>query len=349
MTMSLDAIRSMPKAEVHVHLEGVFEVDELVRLAKLDRVPLPKPREELFAMASLQELLDLLDWIGELYSTHERLSRLAYRFAEQEAESGARYADLLVSPIHWKPWYGNLAGFLAAIDAGLTEAEQDGLPPTGLCVSLSRSMSASQAREIVDLILELSHPRIVALSIDGNEQLSGRVSERFREAFELAAAAGLSRAVHAGESSGPEGVWDAIDVLGADRVDHGVRSIEDPRLVQELASRKVPLDVCPGSNIVTRLYADRKSHPLDALRVAGVPVSINRDSGIMGTERLTLETEYQKSGQAYEWDDSVLTEIARTSITACFCDPHTRDEMLRELDDFERETAGVPPRSGPAS
>ncbi|WP_407926628.1 adenosine deaminase family protein, partial [Caenimonas soli] len=115
----------------------------------------------------------------------------------------------------------------------------------------------------------------MALSIDGNEAAAGRTGPRFAEAFRRAGGAGLRRTVHAGESSGPEGVRDAIELLGADRIDHGVRAIEDPGLVELLVDRQIPLGICPTSNLTLGVYPSIEDHPIDRLRRAGVAVSIN--------------------------------------------------------------------------
>jgi adenosine deaminase len=140
----------------------------------------------------------------------------------------------------------------------------------------------------------------------------------------------LHRTVHAGESSGPDGVRDALEYLYAERIDHGIRAIDDPVLVAELAHRHVPLNVCPGSNVQLGLYPDRQSHPLDALRQAGVPVSINTDDpGLMG---LDLVAEYAATARAYDWDTAVVRAIARTSIEASFAHADLRRRLLAALD-----------------
>jgi adenosine deaminase len=197
-------------------------------------------------------------------------------------------------------------------------------------VSLLRQQSAAEALELVDWLLERSHPRVVALSIDGDEAAAGRSGPRFAAAFGRAAERGLHRTVHAGESSGPDGVRDALELLQAERIDHGVRAIESPGLVRELAERHIPLDVCPGSNVQLGLYPDRSSHPLDALRRAGVPVSINTDDPAL--MRTSLVAEYAATARAYGWSMDVLREVARTSIEASFCNPDPRRRLLAAVD-----------------
>jgi adenosine deaminase len=260
------AMRTLPKAEVHVHLEGCFEADTLATWARQSGTPLPRPPERLFQFDGLADFLQFLDWACGLAATPDRLAELSYQYCGRLAANGGGYADIIVNPTHWHAWHGRLGAMLDAIDAGFTAAEQDGLPPVGLCISLLRTQTAQQAAELVDALIDLRHPRVVALSIDGNEAAVGRTGPRFAEAFRRAGAAGLRRTVHAGESSGPDGVRDAITLLGADRIDHGVRAIDDPSLVALLAERQIALGVCPTSNLVLGVYPSIEAHPVELLR-----------------------------------------------------------------------------------
>jgi adenosine deaminase len=277
----IDRLCSLPKAEVHAHLEGCFQPTVLEQWATQAGVPMPRPRDRLLHFEGLADFLHFLDWACALASTSERLAELSYGYCQRLADSGAGYADVIVNPTHWTAWRGRLPEMIDAIDAGFAAAEQDGLPPVGLCVSLLRTQSSNAAAELVDLLVALRHPRVVALSIDGNEAAAGRTGPRFAQAFKRAGAAGMRRTVHAGESSGPEGVRDAIELLGADRIDHGVRAIEDPDLVGLLADRRVPLGICPTSNLRLGVYESLEDHPIDRLRRAGVIVSINTDDPVL--------------------------------------------------------------------
>jgi adenosine deaminase len=277
----------------------------------------------------------LLYWGCSLVRTEEHVAQAAYRMAQWEHRSGVRYADIIVNPTHWPAWHGRTVAFLAAMDTGFTRAEADGLTATGMCVSLLRQQSADEAAELVELLIDQRPPRVVALSIDGNEAAAGRTGTRFAQAFAAAGAAGLHRTVHAGESSGPEGVWDAIDLLGAERIDHGVRAIEDPVLVAALAERGIPLGICPTSNVMLGVYPNYREHPLEQLRQARVPVSVNTDDpALIGTR---LEWEYARIGGAAGWGVADYIEVARTSITAAFCDDETRTHLLSELDAFRTD------------
>ena len=326
---SLARIRALPKAEVHAHLEGCFDPAVLEQWAAQARVAMPRPRDQLLQFEGLADFLHFLDWACGLASTRERLAALSYGYSRRLADSGAGYGDVIVNPTHWTAWHGRLPAMIDAIDAGLAEAEQDGLPPVGLCVSLLRTQSADAAAELADALIALRHPRVVALSIDGNEAAAGRTGPRFAEAFRRAGAAGLRRTVHAGESSGPEGVRDAIELLGADRIDHGVRAIEDPELVALLADRRIPLGVCPTSNLKLGVYAAIVAHPIDRLRRAGVVVSLNTDDPVL--LGASLEGEYALCSQAFGWSDEDLRALARNSIDASFADADVKARLLEAL------------------
>lgn len=322
-------LTALPKAEVHVHLEGTFEPKTLVRWAREAGVPMPRPRERLFDFQGLADFLEFLDWACGLANTPERMAALARNFCERLARDGTGYADLIFNPTHWAAWHGRLRPMLDALDAGFREAEQDGLPPVGLCVSLLRAQTASQAAELVEALVAWRHPRVVALSVDGDEATSGRTGPRFADAFRRAEAAGLRRTVHAGESSGPQGVRDALQLLHADRIDHGVRAIEDPALVAELADKRVCLGVCPSSNLVLKVYPSFDEHPVERLRQAGVRVSINTDDPSL--LRTTLPREYALCRAHYGWSDDIVREVAATSIAASFANDDVKARLRQQL------------------
>ena len=328
---ALDAsrLKALPKAEVHLHLEGCFEAATIAQWARAEGVPLPRAEADLFRFSGLADFLGFLDLACGLARTADRLVELSYGLSQRLADNGTGYADVIFNPTHWHAWHGRLGPMLQALDAGFRAAEQDGLPSVGLCVSLLRTQSADAAIELVQTLTEMRHPRVVALSVDGNEATAGRTGPRFAEAFRSAGAAGLRRTVHAGESSGPEGVWDAVQLLGADRIDHGVRAVDDPVLVQMLAERQIPLGVCPTSNLVLGVYPSMQEHPMERLRLAGVRVSVNTDDpALLGT---SLVDEYQRCQQAFNWTEDTVRAVALTSIEASFAPAELKAKLRQDL------------------
>ncbi len=325
-------MKSLPKAEVHLHLEGCFEAATIAQWAKTEGLALPRPQEDLFKFSGLADFLGFLDLACGLACTTERLVALSYGLCQRLADNGTGYADVIFNPTHWHAWHGQLGAMLDAMDAGFRAAEQDGLPSVGACVSLLRTQSADEAIELVDALRALRHPRVVALSVDGNEATAGRTGPRFAEAFRRAGDAGLRRTVHAGESSGPEGVWDAVNLLGADRIDHGVRAIEDAALVRMLADRQIPLGICPTSNLVLGVYPSILDHPIERLRSAGVRVSVNTDDpALLGA---SLIGEYALCRRTFGWTDAMTKLVAQTSIDASFANVDVKAQLLAALKDW---------------
>ncbi len=325
----LTSLRVLAKAEVHVHLEGAFDPVTLEKWAAEVGVPMPRPRERLFEFRGLADFLHFLDWACGLVNSAERLAEMAYGFSRRLAGDGTGYADVIINPTHWGAWHSKTRAMIDALDQGFAAAEQDGLPQVGLCISLLRTQTADEAAELVDLLVDCRHPRVVALSIDGNEAAAGRTGPRFSEAFRRAGAVGLRRTVHAGESSGPEGVRDAIELLGADRIDHGVRAIEDESVIALLAERRIPLGICPTSNLTLKVYPSMAAHPIERLRLAGVRVSVNSDDpGLLETD---LPAEYQIASSAFGWTDDIVREVALTSIDASFANADTKARLKSDL------------------
>jgi adenosine deaminase len=194
---------------------------------------------------------------------------------------------------------------------------------------LLRTQSGDEAIELVDALSTMCHPRVVALSVDGNEATAGRTGPRFADAFRRAGENGLRRTVHAGESSGPEGVWDAVNLLGADRIDHGIRAIEDSALVCMLADRQIPLGICPTSNLVLGVYPSIQEHPVEKLRAAGVRVSVNTDDpALLGA---SLVGEYALCRKTFGWTDEMTKSVAQTSINASFASAEVKTQLLEAL------------------
>jgi adenosine deaminase len=319
----------LPKAEVHLHLEGCFEAQTIAQWAKTEGLALPRPQEDLFKFSGLADFLGFLDLACGLASTTQRLVELSYGLSQRLGDNGTGYADVIFNPTHWHAWHGRLGAMLDAMDEGFKAAEQDGLPSVGLCVSLLRTQSGDEAIELVDALRTLRHPRVVALSVDGNEATAGRTGPRFAEAFRRAGENGLRRTVHAGESSGPEGVWDAVNLLGADRIDHGVRAIEDSTLVCMLADRQIPLGICPTSNVVLGVYPSIQDHPIEKLRAAGVRVSVNTDDpALLGA---SLVGEYALCRHTFGWTDAITKSVAQTSIDASFASADVKMKLSEEL------------------
>lgn len=313
-------LRRLPKAEVHIHLEGC------VPLGVIGLVPADAK------FGDLATFLGFLDRSCGLVTDATQLRAVAAGIVERAATNGVGHVDVIVNPSHWPSWRGRLAEMLAALDRGFCEAEQTAAVTVAVCVSLLRTQAPAEAESLVDWLVEHRCRRVVGLSIDGDEAAAGASSRRFARLFERARIAGFRTCAHAGESSGPDGVRDALDLLHAERIDHGVRAVEDRALVVELAQRGTPLDICPTSNVRLGVVESFSAHPLEPMRQAGVAISINTDDPLLfGCD---VVGEYERCATTFGWDRAVAGVVASTSIDACFATDERRAELRRGLDAF---------------
>jgi adenosine deaminase len=305
---------------VHVHIEGCIP-PETIGLG-----------DDAFTFADLAGFLDYLDRSCRLVTEAAQLEQIAYGLVARAAAGGVRHVDAIFNPEHWPAWWDRLDRYVAALDAGLAAGEADHDVTSGLCLSLKRTQAPSRSVELVDWLLEHRPERIVALSVDGNEAAAGRTAERFAPLYERARAAGLRTCAHAGESSAADGVRDAVEVLGAERIDHGIRAVEDAAVVDLLARRAVPLDVCPTSNVRLGVVPGLAEHPVERLRTAGVRVSLNTDDPLLfGTD---VVGEYVRAAETFGWGRAEVADMARTSIEASFAREDRRRELSREFEAF---------------
>lgn len=324
----------LPKIELHVHLESTMPGELLERFAAEQGRSLPRPAAELYHCSAedLSDFLSFLDKICSYVGTQADLAEVAERFSRESRRENILYAETILNPNHWPQF--TVPQIIAAVTEGFNRGQAAGGADCRFTLSLSRTQTAGEAMTLVEEMIRCRTPRLVGLSIDGNEALAGRTGERFAPAFAAAGAAGFGRTVHAGESSGPEGVRDALDLLGADRLDHGVRGAEDPALLERLAAERVPLNVCLTSNL-TLLYREAAEHPLKRLLDAGAVVTLNRDDPTF-LGGLTLTEELRRAAEFAGMSRAALVECQMAAARAAFCGPAERAALLQTLEEFSR-------------
>ena len=327
---TLEQIQRMPKLELHIHLEGTFDPETVCLLAEMQGISLPRPRQHLFVFSGLSDFLDLLDWICSLVQNRETAQQIAYRHAKYAQEQGILYTEIIVNPSHWKNI--RTGELLTGVLEGFDQAGADGLPDCRLLVSLRREQDTASARRTIEWILSHRHPRLVGVSVDGNEACSQDSNQRFAPLLARAAEAGLGIAVHAGESSGPEGVQEALELLGAKRIDHGVRAVEDLKLLERLLRERIPLNICYTSNVAGGLYTPG-NHPLGELYSRGISVTVNTDDPQL--LRVSLSQELQRVAEQYHWKIEELLKLQYYAVDAAFCTEERRSELLSRLHQFE--------------
>lgn len=324
-------MKSLPKVELHLHLEGAAPPAFIRGLAseKCEDVSQIFGEDGAYRYADFWEFLRVYEAATSVLGTPEDYRRLTLAVLEESAASGVVYSEVFLSPdfcggrdvAAWRE-------YLAAIREAADEAEgKDGILLRGI-VTCIRHFGPEKARETAVAAAETAGDWVVGFGIAGDETV-GRLSD-FAWAFDCAREAGLKLTAHAGEWGGPESVRDALDALGVSRIGHGVRAIENLALVDRLAEDGIVLEVCPGSNVALGLYPDWSSHPIERLRERGIKVTISTDDPPFF--HTTMTKEYERLADTFGWDEGDFREIAHTSAEAAFCDDVTRDRILKKME-----------------
>jgi aminodeoxyfutalosine deaminase len=272
--------------------------------------------------------------IVDLVRTPEDVEHLTYEIAREMGALRIRYAELTATP-----YTSLLAGipgeaFCEAIEDARVRAERDFGVVLRWCFDIPGEFGVPAAEETIRIATEVAPDGLITFGLGGPE--IGVAREQFRPAFERARAAGLHSAPHAGETTGPETVWDAITLLGAERIGHGVSSARDPSLLAYLAEHDIALEVCPTSNVATQAVASLADHPLPRFREAGVPVTINSDDPPMfGTN---LNREYAVAAELLELDQTGVADLARTAVRVSFADDATKTALLAEINEYTTDS-----------
>jgi adenosine deaminase len=325
---------SIPKAELHLHIEGTLEPELAFALAARNGIELPyATTEELrraYSFSDLQSFLDLYYALMAVLRTEQDFADLADAYLARAAEQGVRHAEIFFDPqAHTARGIGIgtvIEGMARALDGS---EERHGIS-TRLIMCFLRDESAESAMEI----FEAARPffgRISAVGLDSAEV--GNPPSKFREVYAAAAEAGLHRVAHAGEEGPPAYIWEALDLLGVERVDHGIRCMEDPALVERLVRDQVPLTVCPLSNVRLRCVDTLAEHPLPAMLDAGLLVTVNSDDpayfgGYAGDN-------FDAVRDALPLDADALRTLARNSFRAAFLDDAAREAYLAEVEAYD--------------
>lgn len=326
-----DFIAGLPKAELHVHHVGSASMRIVQELA--ERHPGTVPSDEA-ALRAFYEFRDFAHFIEvylavvALIRTPDDVRYLTYEVARELATTQAvRYAELTCTP-----YTSVLAGiaiedYTAAIEDARVSAERDFGLVLRWIYDVPGESGIPAADATLSYALEHRTDALVGFGLGGPE--IGVPRPQFAPHFDAARAAGLHSVPHAGETTGPETVWDALRVLGAERIGHGTSAAADPALLAHLAERAIPLEVCPSSNIATRAVAALDEHPLARFVEAGVVVTINSDDPPMfGT---TLNREYEIAADLLDLDEHGLSDLAQAGVAASFAPPEVKARLHEEI------------------
>lgn len=330
---SINYIQQLPKIELHVHLESTIDGEKLERYARNQGKQLPRPWKDIYHCSAddLSNFLEFLDSICSMVGSLEELKEIAYDFSIRSGKENIIYAEAILNPTHWPQF--SVEEIIGALTEGFDFGAGDGGTDCHFTLSLSRNQSLNEALELVTIMTDYRTPRLAGLSIDGNEALTGRTGEKFEPAFQKAKQAGFGITVHAGESSGPEGVFDALDFLHADRLDHGIRAAEDKELTERLVREQVPLNLCLTSNL-TLIYSNRSEYPLRLLWDEGVRITLSRDDPTFLNLTLTEELARCKAFAHFSNGDILQTQYY--AVDAAFCNTEAKIQLRATLDAFSK-------------
>ncbi|WP_283138311.1 adenosine deaminase [Rhizohabitans arisaemae] len=333
--MTIDEfIRALPKVELHVHLVGSASVPTVLELSR--RHPgsgVPTTEEELRAFYTFRDFphfAQVYKAVNALVREPEDLHILVTGLARDLGEQGARYVELQVTPYSHR-----VVGMPArAVTEALDLAARRSAEEYGVRVAYIFDVPGECGAEAAEMTLEHVHKEppatLVGFGVGGIEQARPAYRDVLRDVFAAARAIGLHSVPHAGEMTGPETIWEAVEGLGAERIGHGVNCLADPRLIAHLRETQLPLEVCPTSNVCTGQVARIEDHPLPRLLAEGLYVTLNSDDPPMfGT---TLSREYQVAAHVFGLGKAELAGLARNAVNASYLDAPTKRQLLTEID-----------------
>ncbi|MFI2435036.1 adenosine deaminase [Streptomyces sp. NPDC018693] len=329
-------IAGLPKAELHVHHVGSASpriVSELAARHPDSKVPTdPEALADYFSFTDFAHFIDVYLSVVDLIRTPEDVRLLTFEVARELARQQVRYTELTITPYSSTRRGIDARAFMDAIEDARKAAEAEFGTVLRWCFDIPGEAGLEAAEETVRLATDdrLRPEGLVSFGLGGPE--IGVPRPQFKPYFDRAIAAGLRSVPHAGETTGPQTVWDALTHLGAERIGHGTSSAGDEKLLAHLAEHRIALEVCPTSNIATRAVRTLDEHPLTDFVEAGVLVTVNSDDPPMfGTD---LNNEYAVAARLLDLDERGLADLAKNAVDASFLDEPGKARIRAEIDTY---------------
>lgn len=333
MTDLLAFIERLPKAELHVHIEGTLEPELLFALAERNGIALPYASVEALRAAysfnNLQEFLDLYYQGAQVLIARQDFYDLTMAYLKRAHADCVLHTEIFFDPQTHTERGIAFGTVLEGITAALSDAERDLGITSQLILCFLRHLSEEDAFATYDMALPY-RDRITGFGLDSSEK--GHPPSKFERIFARVRADGFKVVAHAGEEGPPEYVRDALDLLKVDRIDHGNRALEDAGLVERLAREAMPLTVCPLSNLSLAVVKDLADHPLRQMLDAGLVATLNSDDPAYFGGYVNQNFRQTQSALNLSRDD--LAQLARNSLTASFASPERKAELIAELDAY---------------
>jgi adenosine deaminase len=328
-------IAGLPKAELHVHHVGSASPRIVAELAARHEGSSPVPADpdllaDYFTFTDFGHFIDVYLSVVDLIRDVQDIWTLTYEIARDMAAQQIRYAELTLTP------YSSIVRGIAAqayceaIEDARRRAAADHGVQLQWCFDIPGEAGLPSAELTLEVALRLRPDGLISFGLGGPEL--GVPRAQFAPYFDQARAAGLHSVPHAGESTGPESIWDSLTYLGAERIGHGIAAAHDERLMEHLRVNQITLEVCPTSNVRTRSVPAMAEHPLPRLVAAGVPVTINSDDPPMFST--TLNNEYAIAAELLALDKLGVAELSRAAVQASFMDVAGKATLLADIDDY---------------
>ena len=334
-TLTREDLHAWPKAELHCHLDGSMRLETMLELArtqgKTDVLPAPSVeglRDELRAVEESDSLEAYLAWFQyaiPLLQTTDALSRTAYELAADNAAENVRYLEVRYSPILHVEEGLTLEQVNDAVLSGLARAEQDLDITTSLIICGLRDRFESASMRLAEMAVEYKHEGIVAFDLAGGE--AGNPPKGHLHAFYHARNNLLNLTIHAGEAWGPDSIRQALFYCGAHRIGHGISLRKDPELMQYFADHRIPLEICPSSNVHTQAVPSLEAHPIETYVRSNIPVTVNTDNRLFS--RTSVTEELWRVYQHCNLTAEELREIALNGFRYSFLPYEQKQSLLR--------------------
>ena len=326
-------IAGLPKAEIHVHHVGSASPRIVAELAARHPGTVPSDLDALrdfYRFRDFAHFVEVYLAVVDLIRDPEDVRLLTYEVAHEMAAQNVRYAELTLTP-----YTSVLAGvpieaYVEAVEDARVAAERDHGIRLRWIYDIPGESGLPAAEATATYALEHAPDSLIGFGLGGPE--IGVDRPQFADVFGRARAAGLHSVPHAGETTGPQTIWDALEHLGAERIGHGTSAVQDPRLIEHLVEHQIPLEVCPTSNIATRAVATLDEHPIKAMYDAGVFVTLNSDDPPMfGT---TLTREYEIAAGLLDLDEAGVAHLATNAVRASFLPDDDKAELAGEISGY---------------
>jgi adenosine deaminase len=322
------ALTTLPKAHLHVHLENAVRWSTVVEIGQANGVAVPHHLVDgRYRFDGFADFFDQNHLVRSCLRRPEDFRRIALEYCEDEAAQGTRYAEVSFTAAAHGERVGDLALPLEAVLDGLAEGRARYGIETAMVLDHSRRRSVERAWQTVELATAHTGRGVVAVGLAGDEAYP---ADPFAEVFRAARAAGLHCVHHAGEAEGAASIRSAIHAVGAERLGHGIRVLDDDELVAEVRDRAIPLEVCPSSNVALGFVAAFADHPLPRLLDAGLVVTLNTD--IPSMISTPLATEFARVRDAFGYDDTTMAALARAGVDASFAPDDLKMRLHRDID-----------------